>query len=117
AGDFDRYRGRRGVEPDGLAPSHDFPWLGRRFETGQRAHSTNVTLLISRNVVTPSSTRPTAHSRRNVMPSSRAARLISDVGRRSRIMSRILSVKSISSQIAVRPLKPVPPHSMHPVPS
>ena len=51
------------------------------------------------------------------MPSSRAARLISDVGRRSRIMSRMWSVRSISSQIAVRPLKPVPPHSMHPAPS
>ena len=43
--------------------------------------------------------------------------LISDVGRRSRIMSRMRSVRSMSSQIAVRPLNPVPPHSMQPPPS
>ncbi len=51
------------------------------------------------------------------MPSSRAARLISEVGRRSRISPRMRSVRSSSSQIAVRPLKPVPPHSMQPRPS
>ena len=37
----------------------------RRAEQGGRLHSTNVTLLISRSVVTPCITRSTAHSRRN----------------------------------------------------
>ena len=36
------------------------------------------------------------------MPSSRAARLISEVGRLSRIISRILSLRSSSSWIALR---------------
>ena len=66
-------------------------------------HSTNVTLLISRSVVMPLRTCSTADSRRNRIPSSRAAFLISDVGRRLRISSRMLSLKSSSSQIAVRP--------------
>src|SRR5204862_2771887 len=46
-------------------------------ERSKQAHSTNVTLLISRRVVIPSMTRSTAHSRRKRMPSSRAAFLIS----------------------------------------
>ena len=58
-------------------------------ERRERAHSTNVTLLISRSVVTPAMTCSTADSRRNRMPSSRAAFLISDVGRFSRIISRM----------------------------
>ena len=41
----------------------------------------NVTLLISFSVVMPSRTLSTADSRRNVMPSSFASRLISEVGR------------------------------------
>jgi hypothetical protein len=57
----------------------------------------NVTLLISRSVVMPGAPSSTADSRRNVMPSSRAARLISEVGRLSRIISRILSLKSSNS--------------------
>jgi len=44
------------------------------------------------------------------MPSSRAMRLISDVDRLSRIISRIRSVRSSSSWMAVRPRNPVPPH-------
>ena len=59
--------------------------------------SMNVTLLISRSVVTPARSFMTADSRRNVMPWSRAARLISDVDRLSRIISRIFSLKSSSS--------------------
>ena len=51
------------------------------------------------------------------MPSSRAAFLISEDGRRARIISRMLSDRSSSSQMAVRPLNPVPPHSMQPAPS
>ena len=43
--------------------------------------SMNVTLLISRSVVTPARIFATADSRRNVIPSSRAARLISEVDR------------------------------------
>ena len=63
----------------------------------QRAHSMKVTLLISLSVVIPRRALSTADSRRNVIPSSRANRLISDVGRRSRISSRIRSLKSSSS--------------------
>ncbi len=68
------------------------------------SYSTNVTLLISRKVVRPVTTRSTAHSRRNRMPSSRATRLISEFGRRSRIISRMRSLRSSNSQMAVRPL-------------
>jgi hypothetical protein len=67
-------------------------------------HSTNVTLLISRSVVTPVMSASTADWRRNRIPSSRAAFLISEVGRLSRISSRMRSVRSSSSQIAMRPL-------------
>src|SRR6516165_8968340 len=59
--------------------------IGHRKKT---AHSTKVTLLISRRVVTPAMTCSTADSRRNRIPSSRAAFLISDVGRFARIISR-----------------------------
>ena len=59
--------------------------------------SMNVTLLISRRVVIPERIFSTAESRRNVMPSSRAARLISEVDRLSRIISRMRSLKSSSS--------------------
>ena len=62
---------------------------GRVAKQRQEAHSTNVTLLISLSVVVPSRTRSTADSRRNRMPSSRAAFLISEVGRFSRIISRM----------------------------
>ena len=61
----------------------------RLAERSEQTHSTNVTLLISRNVVVPLMTRSTADSRRNRIPSSRAAFLISDVGRFSRIISRM----------------------------
>src|ERR1017187_6482225 len=63
----------------------------------QNYHSMNVTLLISRNVVVPCRSFSTADSRRNVIPSSRAARLISDVGRLFKINSRRRSDKSSSS--------------------
>lgn len=59
-------------------------WLQRR----THATSTNVTLLISCKVVIPANTRCRAESRRKVMPSSRAAFLISDAGRRARMSSR-----------------------------
>ena len=65
---------------------------GRRRRGAKRrqdAHSTKVTLLISRSVVVPSITRSTADSRRNRIPSSRAAFLISEVGLFSRIISRM----------------------------
>ena len=51
------------------------------------------------------------------MPSSWAAFFTSEAGRLSRIISRMRSDRFNSSQIAVRPLKPVPPHSMQPAPS
>ena len=63
-----------------------------------------MTLLISRSDVVPLMTRSTADSRRNRIPSSRAAFLISEVGRFSRISSRMWSVRSSSSQIAVAAL-------------
>ena len=63
----------------------------------------NVTLLISFRVVTPCRTLASPESRKNVMPSSRATRLISEVGRRLTIISRIWSERSRSSVIAVRP--------------
>src|SRR6202043_1462793 len=59
--------------------------------------STNVTLLISFNVVQPSRTFARAESRRNIMPSSFAAFLISAAGRRSRIKPRIRSKRSSNS--------------------
>jgi len=77
----------------------------------------NVTLLISFRVVMPAFTLASADSRRKRMPSSRAARRISDVGRFSRIISRMRSVNFSNSWIAVLPLKPVPAHYMHPYPS
>ena len=57
----------------------------------------NVTLLISLKVVTPLRIFITADSRRNVMPSSRAARLISELGRRSQNHVADLSVRSSNS--------------------
>jgi len=72
---------------------------------------------IASGVVMQVITRSTADSRRNRMPSSRATFLISEVGRFARISSRIRSVRSSSSQIAKRPLYPVPLHSMQPTPS
>ena len=80
-------------------------------------HSTNVTLLISRSVVSPARTFLIALSRRNVIPSSWAAFLISAAGRLSRMRPRIWSERSRSSVIAIRPKKPVPLHSMQPRPS
>jgi len=59
--------------------------------------SMKVTLLISFNVVSPILTLSRADSRRNRMPSSRAARRISDVGFLSRIISRMRSLKSSNS--------------------
>ena len=64
-------------------------WRSRLAQWGQDIHSTNVTLLISRSVVVPCITRSTADSRRNRIPSSRAAFLISAVDRFSRIISRM----------------------------
>src|SRR5438874_2627347 len=84
---------------------------------GLLLHSTNVTLLISRKVVVPSDTLLSADSRRKIIPSSFAAFLISDAGRRSRIIVRMRSERSSSSEIAARPWKPVPLHSRHPDPS
>jgi len=63
----------------------------------QRMVSIKVTLLISFKVVNPPRTLSSADSRRNRMPSSRAAFRISEVDFRSRIISRIRSVKSSSS--------------------
>src|ERR1043165_342752 len=62
-----------------------------------RIVSMNVTLLISFSVVMPERTLSSADSRRNRMPSSRAARRISDVGLRARIISRMRSLKSSNS--------------------
>ena len=62
-----------------------------------RMASMNVTLLISFSVVMPSRTLSSADSRRKRMPSSRAARRISDVGFLARIISRMRSLKSRSS--------------------
>ncbi len=76
-----------------------------------------VTLLISLSVVRPSRTLARAESLRNVIPSSRATRLISDVGRRLMIISRMWSDKSSNSEMALRPRKPVPEHSRQPTPS
>src|SRR5262249_60499621 len=73
---------------------------------GLIAHSTNVTLLISRSVVTPASTRSTADSRRKRMPSSRAAFLISDVGRRARSRPRSLFRRIRSPEVTGPPLTP-----------
>src|SRR4029077_10518206 len=91
--------------------------LNETFEVFEHHPSMNVTLLISRRVVTPARIFSTAESRRKVMPSSRAARLISEVGRRFRIISRMRSVRSSSSWMADRPRNPVPPHSKQPAPS
>src|ERR1019366_4900875 len=82
-GDLERHRRRR--------------FLQQEFELVEHYPSINVTLLISRKVVIPSRIFSTAESRRKVMPSSLAARLISDVGRRFRIISRMRSVRSSSS--------------------
>ncbi len=76
-----------------------------------------VTLLISRSVVTPKRTFSSADSRKNTMPSCRAVRRISELGRRARIISRTVSVSSRSSWMAVRPRKPVPAQSRQPAPS
>ena len=62
----------------------------RRAERGQDAHSTNVTLLISRSVVDAVHARARPPTRAgSACPSSRAAFLISEVGRFSRIISRM----------------------------
>src|ERR1700733_2428489 len=62
-----------------------------------RIASMKVTLLISFKVVRPSRTLSSADSRRNRIPSSRAARRISEVGFLARIISRIRSLKSSNS--------------------
>ena len=62
-----------------------------------RMVSIKVTLLISLSVVVPLRTLSSADSRRKRMPSSRAARRISEVGFFAKIISRIRSVKSSSS--------------------
>src|SRR5262245_6647229 len=79
--------------------------------------SIKVTLLISLSVVSPILALSNPDSRSDVMPSSRALRRISDAGRLSRISSRIGSLKSSNSVMALRPRNPVPPHSKHPGPS
>ncbi len=64
--------------------------VGRRcLEQIAEAHSTNVTLLISFSVVSPSITRSTADSRSSRMPCSFAARFTSEIGRLSRMISRM----------------------------
>src|ERR1019366_5253192 len=82
-GDLERHGGRR--------------FLQQRFKLVEHYASINVTLLISRKVVIPRRIFSTADSRRKVMPSSLAARLISEVGRRFKIISRMRSVRSSSS--------------------
>jgi len=67
------------------------------YQKPYRMFSMKVTLLISFSVVNPSLTLSNADSRRKRMPSSRAARLISDVGFLSRIISRMRSLKSSNS--------------------
>ena len=69
----------------------------RRVDLPYRIASINVTLLISFSVVIPNRTLSSADSRRKRMPSSRAARRISDVGFLARIISRMRSLKSSSS--------------------
>ncbi len=90
-----------------LTGSEDIPcvhagnsYLGRfpdRTPGHYRMVSINVTLLISFSVVNPPRTLSSADSRRKRMPSSRAARRISDVGFFARIISRMRSVKSSNS--------------------
>src|SRR5580704_3812413 len=103
---FERVGGRRVLQQ-----------LGKRGHGAEANYSMNVTLLISFSVVTPLRAFAMADSRKKVMPSSRAMRLISDAGRLSKIISRMCSLKSSSSWMAVRPRNPVPPHSKHPGPS
>jgi hypothetical protein len=69
----------------------------RRQPTSYRILSMNVTLLISFSVVRPILTLSRADSRRNRIPSSRAARRISEVGFLARIISRMRSLRSSTS--------------------
>jgi len=85
---------RRDVTP---RPVLSLPRDSRRDGRRYRIASMNVTLLISFSVVMPSRTLSSADSRRNRMPSSRAARRISDVGFLPRIISRMRSLRSSSS--------------------
>ena len=64
--------------------------------------SMNVTLLISFSVVKPRFTRSSAESRRKSMPSAAASLRTSEAGFLSRIISRMGSVRSSSSWMAVR---------------
>ena len=83
-----------------------------------RMFSMNVTLLISFSVVMPSLHLVERRFAQEASCLLRApARRISDVGRLSRIISRMRSLRSSSSWIAVRPRNPVPPHSKQPAPS
>src|SRR5262249_48786898 len=106
---------RRGPQQS-PSPTEDAEWHPASEPRGGRARSykclhelllryssTNVTLLLSFMVVIPAFIFARPLSRSVAIPSSRAARLISEVGRRSTIISRMRSVRSINSQIAVRP--------------
>src|SRR5579871_6469471 len=93
-------RTRHGDARLGELECHARGWVAP--EGAQKSNKThqpsiNVTLLISLSVVVPVLTLRSADSRRNVIPSSRARRLISEAGRLSRIISRIRSVRSRSS--------------------
>ena len=83
-------------------PSRRFGLLALRHEhvaasIVYRVVSMKVTLLISFRVVMPALTLARADSRRKCIPSSRAALRISELGRFSRIISRMRSVNSSSS--------------------
>jgi len=85
------------VRPIAWLPTEDRSSRQPTADSPYRELSINVTLLISFKVVKPIRTRSRADSRRNRMPSSRAARRISELGRLSRIISRIRSLSSKSS--------------------
>ena len=121
-GDEPRRIGRTAVPPEAIGKREQ---LGHRLrplrsprppDPAQRAHE-RVTRTTSCTVVVPSITLRSADSRRKFIPSSFAAFLISEAGRRSIIMPRIRSERSRSSEMAARPWNPVPLQSMQPVPS
>ena len=74
--------------------------VGDGGERQERAHSTNVTLLISRSVVVPCSTRSTADSRRNSMPSS--SRRLLDLRGRPALEDHLADVIGQVEQLADR---------------
>src|SRR5262249_15603422 len=94
---LDGHERRLGLHEAPEEPSSSVP------QATVQATSTNVTLLISCSVVLPPRALFTADSRRKIIPSSRAARLMSALLFREMITSRTLSDTSRTSQIAVRP--------------